>query len=64
MVATETIPAWADAEWAAALIAVIGETLGGVHLRSPPGPVRDYWLQRVKQLYADHRRHTHSDLLR
>ena len=50
MVATETIPAWADAEWAAALIALIGETLGGVHLRSPPGPVRDYWLKRVENL--------------
>ena len=50
MVATETISPWADAEWAAALIALTGETLGGVHLRSPPGPVRDYWLERVKQL--------------
>ena len=50
MVATETISPWTDAEWAAALIALTGETLGGVHLRSPPGPVRDYWLERVKQL--------------
>ena len=50
MMATETIPAWADAEWAAALIALIGETLGGGHLRSPPGPVRDYWLERVENL--------------
>jgi magnesium chelatase subunit D len=50
MVATETPSPWADAEWAAALIALTGETLGGVHLRSPPGPVRDYWLERVKQL--------------
>ena len=50
MVATETPPPWADAEWAAALIALIGETLGGVHLRSPPGPVRDYWLKRVENL--------------
>ena len=50
MVATETISPWADAEWAAALIALTGETIGGVHLRSPPGPVRDYWLERVKQL--------------
>jgi len=50
MVATETISPWADAEWAAALIALTGETLGGAHLRSPPGPVRDYWLERVKQL--------------
>ncbi|MCH1610441.1 MAG: magnesium chelatase subunit D [Luminiphilus sp.] len=50
MVATETASPWADAEWAAALIALTGETLGGVHLRSPPGAVRDYWLERVKQL--------------
>ena len=50
MVVTETASPWVDAEWAAALIALTGETLGGVHLRSPPGPVRDYWLERVKQL--------------
>ena len=50
MVAADTASPWADAEWAAALIALTGETLGGVHLRSPPGPVRDYWLERVKIL--------------
>ena len=50
MVAADTASPWADAEWAAALIALTGETVGGVHLRSPPGPVRDYWLERVKQL--------------
>ena len=50
MVAAETPSPWADAEWAAALIALTGETLGGVHLRSPPGPVRDYWLERVENL--------------
>ena len=50
MVAAETPSSWADAEWAAALIALTGETLGGVHLRSPPGPVRDYWLERVENL--------------
>ena len=50
MVATETASPWADAEWAAALIALRGKTLGGVHLRSPPGPVRDYWLERVENL--------------
>ena len=48
--AAETPSPWADAEWAAALIALTGETLGGVHLRSPPGPVRDYWLERVENL--------------
>ena len=50
MVVTETTSPSADAEWAAALIALTGETIGGIHLRSPPGPVRDYWLERVKQL--------------
>jgi magnesium chelatase subunit D len=50
MVVAETASPWADAEWAAALIALTGETIGGVHLRSPPGPVREYWLERVKQL--------------
>ena len=50
MVVAETASPWADAEWAAALIALTGETIGGVHLRSPPGPVRDYWIERVKQL--------------
>ena len=50
MVVAETASPWADAEWAAALIALTGEAIGGVHLRSPPGPVRDYWLERVKQL--------------
>ena len=50
MVVAETASLWADAEWAAALVALTGETIGGVHLRSPPGPVRDYWLERVKQL--------------
>ena len=50
MVATETPSPWTDAEWAAALISLVGEAIGGVHLRSPPGPVRDYWLERVKQL--------------
>jgi magnesium chelatase subunit D len=50
MVATEIASPWADAEWAAALLALTGKTIGGVHLRSPPGPVRDYWLERVKHL--------------
>ena len=30
MVATDTASPWADAEWAAALIALTGDTLGGV----------------------------------
>ena len=52
MVATETDSPWADAEWTAALLSLIGPELGGVHLRAPPGPVRDYWLDRVRQLSA------------
>ena len=24
--------------------------IGGVHFRASPGPVRDYWLDRVEQL--------------
>ena len=50
MVAAETPSPWTDAEWAAALISLLGDAVGGVHLRAPPGPVRDYWLERVKQL--------------
>lgn len=50
MVATEDSSFWADAEWSAALLALIGHPLGGVHLRAPPGPVRDYWLERLTEL--------------
>ena len=50
MVPTETTSLWADAECAAALLSLIGPKLGGLHLRAPPGPVRDYWFDRVRQL--------------
>ena len=50
MVATEDSSFWADAEWSAALISLIGHPLGGIHLRAPPGPVRDYWLERLTEL--------------
>ena len=50
MVATEDSSFWADAEWSAALLALIGHPLGGVHLRAPPGPVRDHWLERLTEL--------------
>ena len=50
MVSTEDSSFWADAEWSAALLALIGHPLGGVHLRAPPGPVRDYWLERLTEL--------------
>ena len=55
MVATEAESFWADAEWAAALLALIGPEMGGVHLRAPPGPVRDYWLDRYLQLSGQER---------
>ena len=41
---------WDDAEWAAALTALLTTRIGGVHLRAPPGPVRDYWLARLQTL--------------
>ena len=50
MVETEDSSFWADAEWSAALLALIGHPLGGVHLRAPPGPVRDHWLERLTEL--------------
>ena len=55
MVATEDSSIWADAEWSAALLALIGHPLGGVHLRAPPGPVRDYWLERLTELSGQSR---------
>ena len=55
MVATEDSSFWADAEWSAALLALIGHPLGGVHLRAPPGPVRDYWLERLTELSGQSR---------
>lgn len=50
MVATKDNSFWADAEWSAALLALIGHPLGGIHLRTPPGPVRDYFLDRLTEL--------------
>ncbi len=50
MVATEDNSFWADAEWSAALLALIGHPLGGIHLRAPPGPVRDHFLKRLNKL--------------
>ena len=45
---TDTPSLWADAEWAAALVNLLRDRIGGVHLRASPGPVRDYWLGRVE----------------
>ncbi len=48
-VARET-DAWSDAALAAALFAVDPSGLGGVVLRSLPGPVREKWLLRLREL--------------
>ena len=50
MTTTDNFSPWVDAEWAAAIVVLLGHALGGVHLRAPPGPVKDYWLERVKDL--------------
>ncbi|MEK9990001.1 MAG: magnesium chelatase, partial [Halieaceae bacterium] len=50
MISTDNASPWVDAEWAAALLVLLRHTLGGAHLRAPPGPVRDYWLDRVRHL--------------
>ena len=43
-------PAWADAQLAAALLAVDPLGLGGAVLRAGPGPMRDAWLDHMKAL--------------
>jgi magnesium chelatase subunit D len=43
-------PQWDDVELAAAAFAVAPAWLGGVALQGLPGPVRDSWLQRVREL--------------
>jgi len=40
---------WMDARLVAALLAVNPVGLGGVHLKSPAGPVRDEWLRVLQQ---------------
>ena len=41
---------WSDALLAAAILAVDSSGIGGVLLRSPPGPLREHWLSRVRDL--------------
>jgi len=43
-------PCWADAELGAALCAVAPAMLGGVVLRGMAGPVRDLWLEQLREL--------------
>jgi len=45
-----TGPRWYDADLAAALLAVAPAWLGGVVLHGLPGPVRDTWLARFREL--------------
>ena len=42
--------AWGDAAWAAALLWVDPQGLGGVRLRAGAGPVRDAWLRIVEAM--------------
>ena len=42
---------WDDAGFAAALIAVDPVGLGGVRIRSAPGPVRDLWTEHLQTLF-------------
>ena len=46
---------WRDAALAAACLAVAGAPLGGIRLRARPGPVRDFWLERMRALAAPDR---------
>jgi magnesium chelatase subunit D len=43
-------PAWVDAAWAAALLAVDPRGLGGVVVRAGAGPVRDRWAADLRML--------------
>lgn len=42
--------AWTDAVLGAALLAIDPPGLGGMLLRAPAGPVRDAWLERLREL--------------
>lgn len=44
---------WEDAQLAAALVAIDPCGLGGVCVRSAPGPVRDVWTKQFFSLFAD-----------
>jgi len=47
--ADQALARWMDARLVAALLAVNPVGLGGVHLKSPAGPVRDEWLRVLQQ---------------
>lgn len=46
---------WRDAVAAAAMLAVAPESLGGAVVRAFPGPVRDLWLERLRDLFGRER---------
>ena len=48
----EPASAWADAAWAAALLAVDPTGLGGVWVRAGAGPVRERWTAQLQHLLA------------
>ncbi len=45
--------AWQDALLAAALLATDPAGLGGIALRARPGPVRDSWLETIRELFPE-----------
>ena len=47
--AEQALARWQDAQVVAALLALNPMGLGGVHLKSPPGAVRDQWLRLLQQ---------------
>ncbi|MEL6956145.1 MAG: hypothetical protein AAFO88_05850, partial [Pseudomonadota bacterium] len=47
---TQGFALWQRAELAACVFLVEPHGLGGIHLRSPAGPVRDTWLSEVQRM--------------
>ncbi|MEL6662825.1 MAG: VWA domain-containing protein, partial [Pseudomonadota bacterium] len=50
---TQGFALWQRAELAACVFLVEPHGLGGIHLRSPAGPVRDTWLSEVQRMAGD-----------
>jgi magnesium chelatase subunit D len=44
---------WSDALCAAAVLAVLGHSVGGALVRARPGPVRDFWLEECRRLQPE-----------
>lgn len=47
--ADQALARWMDARLVAVLLAINPVGLGGVHLKAPPGPVRDEWMRVLQQ---------------